>query len=114
MANPHSPGPEGPDALDPSSNPASNAGGEPTPQGAAPPTSPTEPDDLFAEPPARDEVGRLAVTLNAMLARLRAARAAQRQLVADASHELRSPLTTVVAGLELTRGRGKPLRPGLV
>jgi signal transduction histidine kinase len=62
-------------------------------------------DQHVAEPPARDEVGRLAVTLNAMLARLRAARAAQRQLVADASHELRSPLTTVVAGLELTRGR---------
>ncbi|MGE0296223.1 ATP-binding protein [Pseudonocardia sp.] len=62
-------------------------------------------DQHVVEPAARDEVGRLAVTLNAMLARLRAARAAQRQLVADASHELRSPLTTVVAGLELTRGR---------
>lgn len=64
-------------------------------------------DHGVAEPPTRDEVGRLAVTLNAMLARLRAARVAQRQLVADASHELRSPLATIVAGLELTRGRSE-------
>jgi signal transduction histidine kinase len=52
-------------------------------------------------PSARDEVGRLAETVNAMLARLQAAQAAQRRFVADASHELRSPLATVAAGLEL-------------
>jgi HAMP domain-containing protein len=42
-------------------------------------------------PPARDEVGRLAETMNEMLARLQAGQAVQRRFVADASHELRSP-----------------------
>jgi signal transduction histidine kinase len=36
-----------------------------------------------------------------MLARLQVAQAAQRRFVADASHELRSPLATIAAGLEL-------------
>src|SRR5206468_11472195 len=45
-------------------------------------------------PRARDEVWRLASTMNEMLDRLEAASAAQRRFVADASHELRSPLTS--------------------
>jgi signal transduction histidine kinase len=52
-------------------------------------------------PAARDEVGRLAETMNAMIARLENAQQAQRRFVADASHELRSPLATIGAGLEL-------------
>ena len=60
-------------------------------------------------PPAHDEVGRLAETMNAMLARLQAAQAAQHRFVADASHELRSPLATVATGLELlARGNADP------
>ena len=55
-------------------------------------------------PPARDEVGRLAETMNQMLGRLESAQATQRRFVADASHELRSPLATIASGLELLAG----------
>lgn len=43
----------------------------------------------------KDELGELASTFDAMLARLQAAFERQRQFVADASHELRTPLTIV-------------------
>lgn len=52
-------------------------------------------------PPSDDEVARLAVTLNDMLARLDAASARQRAFVADAAHELRSPLGSVRTQLEV-------------
>jgi two-component system OmpR family sensor kinase len=42
-----------------------------------------------------DEVGRLALTLNAMLDSLEQAREGERRFVADASHELRTPLTAL-------------------
>ncbi|MFD7894658.1 sensor histidine kinase [Streptomyces sp. NPDC059743] len=52
-------------------------------------------------PASRDEVHALAVTLNDMLARLDSASAAQGRFVADAAHELRSPLTAIRAQLEV-------------
>jgi signal transduction histidine kinase len=56
-------------------------------------------------PRTRDEVAHLAATMNAMLARLERGRAAQHRLVSDASHELRSPLATITAALEMASGR---------
>ena len=53
------------------------------------------------EPGTDDEIGRLAETMNAMLARLEDAAARQRRFVADASHELRTPLTAIRTGLEV-------------
>ncbi|HTX25381.1 MAG TPA: HAMP domain-containing sensor histidine kinase [Streptosporangiaceae bacterium] len=48
-----------------------------------------------------DEVGRLAASFNKMLHALQRSLAAQRQLVSDASHELRSPLTSLRINAEL-------------
>ncbi|MGI5204163.1 sensor histidine kinase [Spirillospora sp. CA-108201] len=53
------------------------------------------------EPPGRDEVGRLAESVNATLDRLEEAVARQRAFVSDVSHELRSPLTALRMELEL-------------
>jgi len=46
-------------------------------------------------PPTSDEIGRLATTMNQMLDRLERARARERRFVADASHELRSPIAAI-------------------
>jgi signal transduction histidine kinase len=51
--------------------------------------------DRLPVPAARDEVGELATTLNAMLASLERARESEQRFVADASHELRTPLTAL-------------------
>ncbi len=53
--------------------------------------------DRVPVPDTHDEVGRLAETMNAMLERLHDASVSQRRFVADASHELRSPLATIRA-----------------
>lgn len=53
--------------------------------------------------PYRDEVGHLIETFNAMLASLEDAYRAQQRFVADASHELRAPLTAIQGNLELLR-----------
>src|SRR6478735_6084300 len=53
------------------------------------------------EPSTHDEIGRLTQTMNAMLTRLEDSRERQHRFVADASHELRSPLTGMRAELEL-------------
>ncbi len=52
-------------------------------------------------PASGDEVARLASTMNGMLDRLERASETQRQFVSDASHELRSPVTTIRTDVEV-------------
>jgi heavy metal sensor kinase len=52
-----------------------------------------------------DEVGRLAVTFDQMLARLEDAFERQKRFIADASHELRTPLTILKGDVEVTLNR---------
>jgi signal transduction histidine kinase len=58
-------------------------------------------------PPAADEIRALAVTLNEMLDRLADAQDRQRSFVADAAHELRSPLASIQAQLEVAGRLGE-------
>ncbi|WIM95189.1 HAMP domain-containing sensor histidine kinase [Actinoplanes oblitus] len=59
--------------------------------------------DRVTVPPTGDEIAALAVTINAMLDRLQRADEAQRRMVSDAAHELRSPLAILRAGLEVAQ-----------
>ncbi len=54
---------------------------------------------------SEDELGRLASTLNGMIARLEEAFQKQRQFAADASHELRTPLAIIQAESSLALDR---------
>ena len=59
-------------------------------------------DERVPEPGSGDEIAELAALMNEMLDRLEAASDRQRAFVADASHELRSPLSTIVAAAEVS------------
>jgi signal transduction histidine kinase len=61
-------------------------------------------------PSSRDEISRLATTLNEMLARLEAAFEHERRFVANASHELRTPLAMLRTELELALRRPRSRR----
>lgn len=54
-------------------------------------------------PRADDELGALARTLNEMLDRLEVGTARQRTFVADAAHELRSPIASLRAAIDVAR-----------
>jgi signal transduction histidine kinase len=69
-------------------------------RGAARVTGTGVPADLPV-PEARDEVRSLALTLNDMLSRLSSAQQRQRSLVSDTAHELRSPIASIRAQLEV-------------
>lgn len=69
-------------------------------------------------PSGEDEIGRLASSFNGMLDALQrsmkaldASVDAQRQLVADASHELRTPVTSLRTNVELLQQQGQRMAP---
>lgn len=61
-------------------------------------------DQRVPVPSRRDEIGRLAATMNRMLGRLEDANRRQARFVSDAAHELRTPLTIVRHELEVVLG----------
>ncbi|MFF7888281.1 sensor histidine kinase [Streptomyces sp. NPDC020794] len=61
----------------------------------------TDPRERLDVPGTRDEIAALATTINTTLQRLDDAAVQQRRFAADAAHELRSPLTTLLASLEV-------------
>lgn len=73
-----------------------------------------DPGQRVPVPDTGDEIATLATTMNAMLDRIDAARTQQTRFVGDASHELNSPLTTLVGLLDLARTKHEPIDPETV
>ncbi len=64
-----------------------------------------DPAARLAAPNPNDELGRFAAAFNGLLDRLAAALQAQRQFMADASHELRTPVSVVRSAAQITLAR---------
>jgi signal transduction histidine kinase len=65
-----------------------------------------DPSRRLPERGVADELGQLTGVLNRMLASLEAARAGERRFLADASHELRTPVTTLLGNVEFAARHG--------
>lgn len=71
-------------------------------------------DDLTPIPvTGRDELARLTMSFNAMLRALADSRERQSRLVADAGHELKTPLTSLRTNAELLMASGRPGAPAI-
>lgn len=60
-------------------------------------------DELLPVPSGRDELSRLAETLNDLVIHTRASAAHERRMIANAAHELRTPITNLRAAVDLAR-----------
>jgi signal transduction histidine kinase len=60
------------------------------------------PRDRLQAPPVDDELGRLAAAFNALLDRLASALTSQKQFMADASHQLRTPVSVIRTATQVT------------
>jgi signal transduction histidine kinase len=65
-----------------------------------------DPARRLPDPHTGDEIGQLTGVLNRMLASLEQARAGERRFLADASHELRTPVTTLLGNAEYAARHG--------
>ncbi|MGA9856220.1 MAG: HAMP domain-containing sensor histidine kinase [Solirubrobacteraceae bacterium] len=65
-----------------------------------------DPSRRLPEPATLDEIGRLTGVLNRMLASLEASQAGERRFLADASHELRTPVTALLGNVEYAARHG--------
>lgn len=63
--------------------------------------SSTDLERRVSEPASTDEIGELARTMNRMLARLEQSQRTQEQFVSDAAHELRTPLASIAAQIDV-------------
>lgn len=76
-----------------------------TMRGEAAAISSSDPNRRLAVPATKDELSRLAETLNGLLGRQQQALRRERRFVDDASHELRTPLSILKAELDLALAR---------